>query len=113
MRSLIAKHPEALPLGWLRRDMADLFGRVFGEVPEVAVLPEGAWVPNIDMEETAEGTLVKVDLPGVSPEEVEVSADDGLLVIKGERKEEKEVKEKDIHRRERRIGRFYRALTLP
>jgi HSP20 family protein len=113
MRSLIAKRPEAFPPGSLRRDMAELFGRLFGEFPEVAVLPEEARVPTVDMEETEEGTLVKVDLPGVNPEEVEVSVDDGMLVIKGERKEEKEVKEKDIHRRERHIGRFYRALTLP
>jgi len=114
MRGLIAKRPEVFPPGWLRRDMADLFGRLFGEIPpEVDVLPEEGWVPTVDVEETEKGTLVKVDLPGVNPEEVEVSVDDGMLVIRGERKEEKEVKEKGLHRRERHVGRFYRALALP
>ena len=113
MRGLLTKRPEASPLGLIRRDMADWFGRFFGEHPEESLLPEDGWVPTVDMEETEKGLLVKVDLPGVKPEEVEVSVDDGMLVIKGERKEEKEVEEKNLYRKERRIGRFYRALALP
>jgi HSP20 family protein len=93
--------------------MADWFGRFFGELPEEGLLAEEGWVPTLDMEETDKGLLVKVDLPGVNPDEVEVSVDDGMLVIKGERKEEKETEEKNVHRRERRIGRFYRSVGLP
>jgi HSP20 family protein len=112
MRSLIAKRPELPAPGWLRRDMADLFGRLFGELPEVNVLPEEGWLPTMYVKEVENGLLVKVELPGVSPEDVEVSVDDGMLVIKGERKEE-EKEEKEPLRRERHIGRFYRALELP
>ena len=114
MRSLIplvGREPE--PFGLLRREMGELFNRLLGEAPE----PEGRtvmeWAPRVDVEEGEKEMRVRVDLPGVEPKEVELSVADGMLVIKGERKEEKEEEEKNFHRRERFVGKFYRAIALP
>jgi HSP20 family protein len=110
MRSLVPLRRE---LGLLPRELAGLFGRLFADVPEFEVYPEEGWLPRADMEESEKGTLVKIDLPGVDPKEVEVTVADGMLVIKGERKEEREAEEKDVYRRERVLGRFFRTLPLP
>jgi HSP20 family protein len=60
------------------------------------------------------GTLmITAELPGLKPEDVEVTVEDGDLIIKGERKAEKEVKEKDYYRMERSYGEFYRRQPLP
>jgi HSP20 family protein len=113
MRSLVPLRRELSPFGLLPREVANLFGHLFGELPELPLYPEEGWTPHVDMEESEKGLLVKVDLPGVDVKDVEVSVADGMLVIKGERKEEHAVKEKDIFRRERFVGRFFRALPLP
>ncbi len=110
MRSLIPLRRE---LGLLPRELAGLFDRLFADPPEIEPYPEEGWLPRVDVSESEKGLLVRVDLPGVDPREVEVSVADGMLVIKGERKEEKEVEEKEVYRRERVVGRFYRALPLP
>jgi HSP20 family protein len=101
-----------MPVGLIGRDMADLFDRLFAELPEQVPRNE-EWVPRLDVEESEKGLVVKVDLPGIDPREVDVSVEEGMLVIKGEKKEEKTVEEKNLRRRERLVGKFYRALTLP
>lgn len=61
-----------------------------------------------------DGTLVvRTDMPGIEPKEVEVSVLGNVLTIKGERREKKEVKETDYIRREVRYGAFERRMTLP
>jgi HSP20 family protein len=60
----------------------------------------------IDMYETKDEVVVKAALPGIKPEEVEVSITGNTLTLKGESKEENEVKEKDYIRKERRYGSF-------
>jgi len=104
---------EMAPLGALRPKLAELFRALFEGAPEPPPEASEEWVPRVDVEGTEKGLLVKVDLPGIDPREVEVSVDDGMLVIKGEKKEDKEEKEIILHRRERMIGKFYRAMKLP
>lgn len=114
MRSLIplvGREPE--PFGLLRREMAEWFDRFLGEAPEPAGRAMMEWAPRVDVEEGEKEMRVRVDLPGVEPKEVELAVADGMLVIKGERKEEKEEEEKNFHRRERFVGKFYRAIALP
>lgn len=96
----------------LRNAMDRLFDDSF-------VRPGIGWLsPNgvdlaIDMYETKDDVVVKAALPGIKPDQVEVSITGDTLMIRGEAKEEHEVKEKDYIRRERRYGSFCRSLTLP
>ena len=71
------------------------------------------WQPSVDISECDDAIEVKVDLPGIKPEDVDISVTDNRLTIKGEREEEKETKEKTAHRVERRYGSFYRSIELP
>ncbi len=77
------------------------------------ISPTGAASLALDMYETKDEVVVKAALPGIKPEEVEVSITGNALTIKGESKEENEVKEKDYIRKERRYGSFARSVTLP
>lgn len=79
--------------------------RMFGE--------EGTIVPKLDVAETAEKLEVSVELPGMDEKDVEVSVQDGVLTIKGEKKSETEEKDKTFHRVERSYGSFSRSFTLP
>ena len=67
----------------------------------------------IDMYQTANDVVVKASLPGVKPEEVDISISGDTLIIKGEHKEEQEVKQEDYFRKERYYGAFNRSLILP
>jgi HSP20 family protein len=67
----------------------------------------------LDMYQTADDVVVKATLPGVKPEEVDISISGDTLTIKGEHKEEQEVKEQDYFHKERRYGAFSRSVALP
>lgn len=99
------------PFETLRHEMENVFERYFGE--PVKGNGDAVWAPRVDIEETAKALLVKVDLPGVDPKEMEISVNEGMLVLRGERKEEREKKEKNFHRVERFVGKFYREIPLP
>jgi HSP20 family protein len=98
-----------------RKEMESLFDRFFGEEPGGghAMRPAQAWAPRVDVEETDKEIMVKADLPGVDPKAVEITIQDGMLIVRGEKKEEREEKKKNFHRVERFVGSFYRALELP
>jgi HSP20 family protein len=67
----------------------------------------------VDVEETDQEIVVKTDLPGVDSKDIETSVAGGALVVKGERKAEREEKKKGYRRTERFVGQFYRELPLP
>jgi HSP20 family protein len=71
------------------------------------------WMPSTDVYRTDGDLVVKADLPGLTKDDVEVMVEDGFLVVKGERKEEKEEKGKEYYRTERTYGSFYRRVPLP
>ena len=71
------------------------------------------WAPAVDIVDEKDQIKVKADLPGMKKEEIEVNVENDVLTIKGEKKEEKEIKEKDYVRSERYYGAFHRAFTLP
>ena len=100
-------------------DLFDRFNRSFGRLP--ALRGEGSqetmtladWAPSVDVSETDNEYLIKVELPGVEKSDVKVSIHEGVLTIQGERKMEREEKNKKYHRVERAYGRFARSFVLP
>jgi HSP20 family protein len=91
--------------------MDSMFNRFFGNGAEAQAM--NAWSPKVDVEETDKEMLVKADLPGVDPKNVEVSLSHDVLTLRGERKDEKEEKGKQFHRMERFVGTFFREIPLP
>jgi HSP20 family protein len=71
------------------------------------------FVPRVDIYEQNGDLITKAELPGVKKEDVDVSLEGGDLVIRGERKQESEVKEENFYRMERLSGSFYRRLPMP
>lgn len=98
-------------LSTLRKEMDRLWEDFFGEK---ALLPsEGAWTPAVDVSETKDSIIVKAELPGMDPKDIEVTLSGDMLVIRGEKKEQKEEKGENFHRIETRRGSFSRAIRVP
>ena len=72
-----------------------------------------AWAPALDISERKDAYLVAVELPGLKPEDLDITMEDGLLTIQGERQFTSESSEQQFHRVERRYGAFRRSITLP
>ena len=72
-----------------------------------------AWAPALDISERKDAYLVNVELPGLKSEDLDITMEDGLLTIKGERQFTSESSEQQFHRVERRYGAFRRSITLP
>lgn len=90
------------------RSVEDEFDRMIGRS-----MSRNAWVPPLDVRETEDRFVVTVDLPGMEPDEVEVTFEDGLLAIRGQREFTREVDEEHYHRIERSFGSFARSVRLP
>ena len=73
----------------------------------------GQWTPNVDVKENDKNFQVLADLPGVDPKDIEISMENNVLTIRGQRIEEKEEKEDNYSRIERFKGEFYRRFSLP
>jgi HSP20 family protein len=67
----------------------------------------------VDLEETDDDVIVTADLPGLKPDDVDISVTDNTLTMKGEFKSEEEGERGNMHFRERRYGSFQRAISLP
>jgi HSP20 family protein len=72
-----------------------------------------AWAPAVDITERKDAYLVTVELPGVGIDDLEITFQDGLLTIQGERHDAHHSSEERAHRVERRYGPFLRSITLP
>jgi len=72
-----------------------------------------AWTPAVDISEDEHRYLIRADLPGVDPKEIDVNLEGDELTLRGERREEKEDKGKNWQRTERFHGEFYRRFRLP
>ena len=91
--------------------------RMVGERPlrgfEGEDLAFASWTPAVDVQETEKEYVIKADLPEVKKEDVTVEFDDGVLIVEGERKLEREEKGKTFHKVERGYGKFVRRFALP
>jgi HSP20 family protein len=72
-----------------------------------------AWAPAVDITERKDGYLVEAELPGIGAEDLEITFQDGLLTIQGERHPVGGTPGEKVHRAERRYGAFRRSITLP
>jgi len=97
----------------LREAMDRLFEESFVRPRAGWPTPVGAETLTVDMYETDDAVVVKMAIPGVKPEDLDVSVVGDTLTVKGETKAEEEVKEEHYIRRERRYGSFCRSLTIP
>ncbi|MCW5979936.1 MAG: Hsp20/alpha crystallin family protein [Bryobacteraceae bacterium] len=71
------------------------------------------WTPHVDVLETENEIVVKADVPGIDEKDIDIKIENGALTLKGERKFEKEDREKGYHRIERGYGSFVRCFSLP
>lgn len=71
------------------------------------------WAPSADISETEKEYVIRAELPAVKKEDVHVTLDDGMITIKGERKQQKEDKSEKFHRTESFYGSFERRFSLP
>jgi len=101
-------------------EMARLWGqtwpfRTWPLAPRMTPITEGGamWAPRVDVFEKDGDLVVKAELPGARKENIEVTLDQGHLVIQGQKKAETEVKEEHYYRMEQSYGSFYRRLALP
>lgn len=95
------------------QDLNKFFNEAFskGSDDQESTLP--AWTPAVDVYETDNSLVLKAELPGLDPKEVEIKVEDNTLHLKGERKFEKETREENYHRIERSYGSFTRTFGLP
>jgi HSP20 family protein len=80
---------------------------------EEATWAGGIWAPPVDIYETDDAFMLKAEMPGFRKEDLQIELHDNRLTLRGERKQETDVKEEQYHRRERAYGRFERAFWLP
>jgi HSP20 family protein len=97
------------------REMEDLTRDFLPEIGLSNLMTGGEleWAPRLDITETEKQVEVKAELPGLERKDIEITLDRDLLVIKGEKKVEKEEKDRYYHRVERRYGNFCRSVRLP
>jgi len=97
-------------LNQFNNEINRLFARDFDDFP---ALSNSQWVPAVDVNETEDTYLIEADVPGISPDDIEVTLERGVLTLKGERQAEKNVEEKGARHIERSYGSFVRRFSLP
>jgi len=96
----------------------DRMNKLFEDVIRSPYRPDegfvvSAWTPAVDIYETDKEIVLKAELPEMPEKDIEIRVEDNNLIVSGERRKEKEVKEENYHRIERSYGSFYRSFTLP
>lgn len=102
--TFVRYHPWAFT-GRLQRQL----DQAFGDTDAASI----SWIPHVDVSEEAERFVVVADLPGVEGKDIEITADKGVLTIRGERRAEKKAAGEGYERFERASGTFLRRFTLP
>jgi len=95
------------------REMTQVQNHVNRLVDQVWGGRQESWLPAVDVFDTREAVVLKAELAGMDPDDIQIEVEDNVLTIKGERKFEEEVDEERYYRVERRFGSFQRSLALP
>jgi len=94
----------------MRKEMDRVFEHRSGENGNVVT---SDWVPAVDVKEEQDAFVIKADVPGVDPKDIEVHMENGMLTIRGKREEESQEEREGYKRVERVRGSFYRRFGLP
>jgi HSP20 family protein len=111
---MIRWQPINRPANWnsgIDRLFNEFMGRSLREMEDDSVA--GSWTPAVNILERQDGIVIAADLPGLSAEDVEVTVDNGVLTLKGERNLEEVAQGETLHRVERSYGRFERSFSVP
>ena len=116
MVDIVRRRPRALHghFGW---PFGRLFGDFFEEFEREPRLPEpwaeGRFMPAIDVSEDEDAVTITAEIPGLNKKDLDVTVDDGVLTLRGEKKEGEVTEDANYHRVERRYGQFERRMRLP
>lgn len=119
MLPTLVREKERFPIFGLRNGIDRMFDDFFSSTSDWPALVEprmagpNVFLPPLDIKETEASFLVEVEVPGFKSGDVDVQIEDGVLVLRGERKQEKEEKTRRWHRSERFYGKFVRRILLP
>jgi len=108
----IVRFEQGFPLA-AQNQLERFFREVFSPVSGEGEVSTRTWAPPVDIYENGDSVVLKAELPGINPDDVEIRVEDNTLYLKGERKFEKDVKEQNYHRVERSYGTFTRSFSLP
>ncbi len=93
----------------MQNELSRLFQRTFGPAPE----EEALWMPAVDISQEGNMLKVRVDLPDVDPNNIDISVADNTLRVSGKRERKEEIKKENYFRAERTYGEFERLVELP
>ena len=97
----------------LNREVGRFLNSTSSGADDGSSVATSAWTPAVDIKEEEGRFLITADVPGVDPKDIDVTMENGILTIRGERKLERDVKENGFRRVERMHGTFYRRFSLP
>lgn len=114
-KNLPVRREDENPFALLRREMDSLFDNFFRgfDLEPFFEKRMGVFSPRIDVSENDKEIKISAELPGMDEKDIDVSLQNDMLTLKGEKKEEKEDKGKDYYRMERSFGSFSRTIPLP
>lgn len=115
-RELAVRREAGDPFELFRRDLDELFNGFLGDLSGRTSLVNrhfGSFAPEMDVKETDKEVRVTAELPGLEEKDVEVTLTEGVLTIKGQKREEHEEEKGEFFRSERRYGMFERSIALP
>lgn len=97
----------------VRREMDRFWDSFFEDRPARRGEEGREWLPSLDVSETDKDIVVRAEIPGIDPKDIDISLTNDLLTIKGEKQQEKEEKDENYHLVERSYGSFTRSVRIP
>jgi HSP20 family protein len=113
MNMNIVKYDPFRELNAFQNELNRLFTGAFPRGLNQEEMTHGAWNPSVDIYESKDQLVLEAELPGMKREDVEVSIENNIITLRGERKFEKQEESDNYHRVERSYGSFTRSFTLP